>query len=172
MSRRDALLPLLAEQMLTHGLDMPLRPLADAVGTSDRMLLYYFETREELVAAVLGHLGQAFTQRLATAHPGGPAPSLHALSGLILDVARDPALTRTVRVWFSLLSDPARRPLAAGIIAGYHEWLATALPDGADPDAADALLAFVEGAIVLDAAGQSDRVDRARAVLFPPPDAG
>lgn len=39
---------------LEHGLiGLSLRPLAAELGTSDRMLLYHFETKDELVAAVL-----------------------------------------------------------------------------------------------------------------------
>lgn len=170
--RRDALLPALAEAVMEHGLDLPLRPLAAAAGTSDRMLIYHFGSREGLIGAVLAHLGAGVSARLAEAHPGGPAPSLHALSGMMLDVLRDPALARTVRVWFQLLADPERRPMAGALIDGYHAWLTAALPPDAPEGAADAVLAFAEGAVILDAAGRSDRVDRARAVLFPVADAG
>jgi AcrR family transcriptional regulator len=48
----------LAEQatdyVLEHGLlDLSLRPLAAALGTSDRMLLYHFKDKNDLVATVL-----------------------------------------------------------------------------------------------------------------------
>jgi AcrR family transcriptional regulator len=40
--------------MIRHGLaDLSLRPLARALGTSDRMLLYYFGTKERMVAEAL-----------------------------------------------------------------------------------------------------------------------
>ena len=49
---------MLAEQatdyVLEHGLiDLSLRPLAAALGTSDRMLLYHFQDKNDLVATVL-----------------------------------------------------------------------------------------------------------------------
>jgi len=48
---RDSLLPLLAAHVLTHGLGQAsLRPLARAAGTSDRMLLYHFGSKEALMA--------------------------------------------------------------------------------------------------------------------------
>ena len=51
---RETLLPLLAAYVLENGLaDVSLRPLAKAAGTSDRMLLYHFGSKEELVAALL-----------------------------------------------------------------------------------------------------------------------
>src|ERR1044072_7743808 len=51
--RRD-LLDRIREYMIRNGLaDLSLRPLARALGTSDRMLLYYFGTKERLVAEAL-----------------------------------------------------------------------------------------------------------------------
>ena len=42
------------DYVLEHGLiGLSLRPLAAALGTSDRMLLYHFGTKDDLVAAVL-----------------------------------------------------------------------------------------------------------------------
>jgi AcrR family transcriptional regulator len=51
--RRD-LLDRIREYMIRNGLaDLSLRPLARTLGTSDRMLLYYFGTKERLVAEAL-----------------------------------------------------------------------------------------------------------------------
>jgi AcrR family transcriptional regulator len=54
VSRRDDLLDQVTDHVLEHGLiGLTLRPLAAAVGTSDRMLLYHFGSRDELVTAVV-----------------------------------------------------------------------------------------------------------------------
>lgn len=54
VSRRDELLDLVTDHVLEHGLiGLTLRPLAAAVGTSDRMLLYHFGSRDDLVTAVV-----------------------------------------------------------------------------------------------------------------------
>lgn len=51
--RRD-LLDRVREYVIRNGLaDLSLRPLARALGTSDRMLLYYFGTKERMVAQAL-----------------------------------------------------------------------------------------------------------------------
>ncbi|MFD8214977.1 TetR/AcrR family transcriptional regulator [Streptomyces sp. NPDC059697] len=51
--RRD-LLDQVREYMIRNGLaDLSLRPLARALSTSDRMLLYYFGTKERMVAEAL-----------------------------------------------------------------------------------------------------------------------
>lgn len=53
-ARRDALAEAATDYALEHGLiGLSLRPLAAALGTSDRMLLYHFAGKDDLVAAVL-----------------------------------------------------------------------------------------------------------------------
>ncbi|MEZ0579310.1 TetR/AcrR family transcriptional regulator [Nocardioides sp. MH1] len=52
--RREEWTPAATDYVLAHGLiGLSLRPLAAALGTSDRMLLYHFDTKDDLVAAVL-----------------------------------------------------------------------------------------------------------------------
>jgi AcrR family transcriptional regulator len=52
--RREALAEAATDYALEHGLiDLSLRPLARAIGTSDRMLLYHFADKDDLVATVL-----------------------------------------------------------------------------------------------------------------------
>ncbi|WP_308257777.1 TetR/AcrR family transcriptional regulator [Pseudonocardia lacus] len=54
-ARRAELLELAYRYALTHGLaGMSLRPLAEAVGSSPRVLLFLFGSKEELVRALLG----------------------------------------------------------------------------------------------------------------------
>ena len=54
MSRRDELLDQVTDHVLEQGLiGLTLRPLAAAIGTSDRMLIYHFGSRDALVSAVL-----------------------------------------------------------------------------------------------------------------------
>jgi AcrR family transcriptional regulator len=51
---RERLLELTARHLLEHGvLDLRLRTLGEAIGSSHRVLLYYFGSREELIAEAL-----------------------------------------------------------------------------------------------------------------------
>ncbi|MGW3645470.1 TetR/AcrR family transcriptional regulator [Streptomyces sp. NPDC000878] len=53
-ARREELAALATDYVLDHGLiGLSLRPLAAAIGTSDRMLLYHFADKDDLVATVL-----------------------------------------------------------------------------------------------------------------------
>lgn len=54
MDRREQLLEDVTDHVLEHGLiGLTLRPLAAAIGTSDRMLIYHFESRDALVSEVV-----------------------------------------------------------------------------------------------------------------------
>src|ERR1700712_2925280 len=53
--RREELAQGATDYVLEHGLiGLSLRPLAAALGTSDRMLLYHFASKDDLVVTVLG----------------------------------------------------------------------------------------------------------------------
>jgi AcrR family transcriptional regulator len=53
-ARRDALLERAYAYVLTHGLtELSLRPLAAAIGTSPRVLLFLFGSKDDLVQAIL-----------------------------------------------------------------------------------------------------------------------
>jgi AcrR family transcriptional regulator len=55
VSRREQLLDQVTDHVLEHGLiGLTLRPVAAAIGTSDRMLIYHFGGRDALVSAVVG----------------------------------------------------------------------------------------------------------------------
>lgn len=64
-ARRDELVETLADHVLAHGLaEASLRSLGEAAGTSDRMLLYYFKDKADLVEAVLTSLSRRLTPLL------------------------------------------------------------------------------------------------------------
>ena len=53
-ARRDQVAQAATDYVLEHGLvGLSLRPLAAELGTSDRMLLYHFDSKDDLVATVL-----------------------------------------------------------------------------------------------------------------------
>lgn len=58
MSRREELLDQVTDHVLAHGLiGLTLRPVAKAIGTSDRMLIYHFGSRDHLVTEVVTRTG-------------------------------------------------------------------------------------------------------------------
>lgn len=76
MNRRETLLEAVTGHVLEHGLiDLTLRPLAAAIGTSDRMLIYHFGSRDALVSAVVARVGELSSAELDRLEP---APSVRA----------------------------------------------------------------------------------------------
>jgi AcrR family transcriptional regulator len=156
--RRAVLTGRLADHLLAHGLGQTsLRVLAPAVGTSDRMLLYYFRDKDDLLSAAALELGQRF-QDMLTAGPPGPIPAETLLS-LLLDLARTEAVRPYLALWLDMAGraaygDPLWQQAGRAIGLGFRDWIAARLdlPAGADPGAAArALLARIEGEVVLGA---------------------
>lgn len=95
-SAREALLDKAIAHVAAHGLsDLSLRELAAAVGTSHRMLIYHFGSREGLVAAIVARI---------------EAQQRAALEALAQDSTTPSELVR--RQW-DQLSDPALRPFVS-----------------------------------------------------------
>ena len=73
MSRREELLDQVTDHVLSQGLiGLTLRPVAAAIGTSDRMLVYHFGSRDGLVAAVLARVSERSVDAVGTL-PGAPS---------------------------------------------------------------------------------------------------
>lgn len=111
-ARRAELLELAYAYALTHGLaELSLRPLATAIGSSPRVLLYLFGSKEGLVRALLARARQA---ELA----------------LLAEVARSPARTiEVVEAVWGWLARPEHRALLALWVEGYGR----SLVDSAGP---------------------------------------
>jgi AcrR family transcriptional regulator len=71
--RRTELLERITDHVLAEGLiGLSLRPAAAAVGTSDRMLIYHFGTRDALVSAVVERTNER-AMAAVRALPGAPS---------------------------------------------------------------------------------------------------
>lgn len=65
-TRKDALIESIVGYLLEHGLaNLSLRPLAEAVGTSARLLVYHFESKERLLGEVLEAMQARLRQSMA-----------------------------------------------------------------------------------------------------------
>jgi AcrR family transcriptional regulator len=162
---RTALLDALAAHVLAHGLNSAsLRPLAAAAGTSDRMLIYHFGSKDGLIAALLRQLADRMQAGLSTALPPGPFATEGALLRAVVGLMRSPPFRPYIRVWFDIVSAAAQGQVAhhaAGqeILSLYADWIAVRHPEG--PAAAPRLLALVEGILLMDAVGQAALADAA-----------
>lgn len=161
---RETLLPLLAGHVLETGLEgLTLRPLARAAGTSDRMLLYHFGTKDALVTALLSYLAETYAGALDDAFPDVRASSRRDLAETVLAVTGRPDFAPFIRLWWQIVSGAARgnsayRDSAGAMVDILLDWLTAHVP-ATDPDPAAAarkILTVVEGAIMLESIGRGD----------------
>ncbi|MBA4008684.1 MAG: TetR/AcrR family transcriptional regulator [Erythrobacter sp.] len=162
---RDVLLPLLMEHVLTHGLGQAsLRPLAKAAGTSDRMLIYHFGSKERLISELLTFAASVYAAGLEAvittdAHP----PTRADLLARILEQNAGPASQPFKNLWWEIVGGAARdlpgyREAARGMMHELLGWLERNMPPG-DPDPAGGarfLLTVIEGTMMLSAVGHED----------------
>jgi AcrR family transcriptional regulator len=159
--KRDALLDSMADFVLTHGLGAAsLRPLAKAAGLSDRMLLYYFKDKDELIAAILARIVARLTDHLNAQDLGAPMP-VEELADRLLPILLAPAMWPFMCVWLEIAAlagrgDSCYRQIGGQIGAGFLAWgsmhLDSAMPAQKVVDARH-LLVLIEGQIVLKSLG-------------------
>jgi AcrR family transcriptional regulator len=163
--RRKALVVSAADHLLLHGFAASgLRALARAAGTSDRMLLYYFRDKEELLEAALAHIAGQLTLELAAA-ADGKLP-VDALSRRIARRLLDDRLWPYMRLWLEMASraahgDPLCRRLGEALGRGFLAWGEAQLEsadDAARAGEAARLFAMIEGLVLLKSLGLDDVV--------------
>lgn len=153
---------LLAEGMsaLTFG------RLSRDTGVSDRMLVYRFGTKAALLERALDVVVAGIRDELAglvDEPPVTPGAVLHRAAAAMRSPQRAPVLS----TWFEVLAaatrgDAASAAAAERIARGWHEWLVDVLAAEPDPRrSATEVLARLEGALVLHAAGLTVEADAA-----------
>jgi AcrR family transcriptional regulator len=151
-TRRAELLELAHRYVLRHGLtDMSLRPLAAAVGSSPRVLLYLFGSKDGLVQALLARSRAEEIALLAAVRAKGGGPA-EAVEGLWAWLAA-PERRNLLRLW---AEGYARSLGSAGPWAGFgartvEDWLdvlAEVLGPAAGPAHRTAVLAVLRGALL------------------------
>lgn len=157
--RRRQLLDALVAEFSTGGIgDRSLREVAAAVGTSHRMLLHHFGSREDLLVAIVEEVERRQMELLAEL-PADPAQSFAAMWADL----RRPELRQSERLFFECYARAAQgeKPFARMIPGAVDGWLAEAealkyLADGpVDPALARLGLAVVRG-LLLDLVATDD----------------
>ena len=156
LDQRANVTEILAAHVLEKGLaDTSLRQLAKAAGVSDRMMLYYFEDKADVMTAVMQAIAARFTVQLDQAFPGEEPRVIGKLFKEIADLTSRPDLQPFMRVWIEAITSAARGlepylTVSRQIADGFLDWIETRLPDGATRRAdAIMLLTMIEGLSVM-----------------------
>jgi AcrR family transcriptional regulator len=123
MTRRDELAEQATDYALEHGLiGLSLRPLAAALGTSDRMLIYHFGSKDALVAAVLATSNE---RSMRTIRDLPPSPSVRQAVLDLWKASEEPQLRRCQRIYVeaAALGLFGREPYATSVRASNDVWL-------------------------------------------------
>lgn len=172
-TKKAELVRALADHVLAEGLGgASLRPLAAAVGTSDRMLLYYFPDKPALIAAVLEEVAGRMTM-LLDAQRGSERFDPAVLEARLLPTVLDPMVWPFMQLWLEMAALAARGDetcarVGEGIARGFIAWLddQLAIADPAERSAAALrLLMTIEGGVLLKSLGLGEGV----AALAPRP---
>jgi len=157
-SRRAALLAQIAALFLSRGLaEMALREVARELDTSDRMLLYYFKDKAELVTAALSAIASKLAEALQAALPSGRVAPAQLLAQITTLLASRP-IKPYMNVWADLVAHGTRgeepyRTFMSASAAGWLERIETRvnLPEGAERRrVAAVLLTIAEGSRMLE----------------------
>lgn len=103
LDRRAELLERIVEALLESGAaDLSLRPLAERVGTSARLLIYHFESKDQLVAHAIDRVHDDIAASLGVRVARDQPASLRALLTMFWEWSSEPANLRYFRLLFEI----------------------------------------------------------------------
>jgi AcrR family transcriptional regulator len=155
-NRRAAVLVKAADYVLEQGLaGLSLRPLAKALGTSPRMLLYDFESKDRLIHEVLAEIRRREASLLEA--------EVHTLEDVWAWIAapeREPFLRLFFEVYVAGLAKGEAEPL----VRDWLDFLRTSWQPPLDDATATLMVAVVRG-LLLDRLATGDRTRTDEALL-------
>jgi AcrR family transcriptional regulator len=156
VERRRELLDALIDAFADGGIgDRSLRELAEAVGTSHRMLLHHFKSRDELLLSIVDEV----ERRQMSVLPGAATEPAEAMTVMWADLCR-PELRPFERLFFECYARGAQgeQPFARMLPGAVESWLSEV--DAKTGGAADRALArlglAVTRGLLLDLVGTDD----------------
>lgn len=170
--RRNAVLESIVDYMLAEGLsNTSLRSLAAAADTSDRMLLYYFADKNDLMVCAFECFVQRLSARLSEMLPTGRQP-FDLLLARMWKLLKAPEYEPYLRIWYDALGhasqgDDLYRSMTNRVVAVWLEYFETRLdaPPRERRDQVAALVAAAYGLVMMRYIGREDEADIAASVL-------
>lgn len=151
MDRRELLLDAVTDHVLRHGLiGLTLRPVAAAIGTSDRMLIYHFTSRDALVSAVVDRTSERAVV-IIEALPG--AADVRAAVNQLWTAYRTPPLTGCLDVYCQAAAEGliGREPYLHDARASNERWSRALagyfVRSGAPPERVGRIVTLVDSAL-------------------------
>ncbi|MEZ4862839.1 MAG: TetR/AcrR family transcriptional regulator [Caldilineaceae bacterium] len=152
-AKKAQIIAQITQYLIENGMaDIGLRKLAAVSGASDRMLIYYFETKEALLSQVLEAIAAGFTEQL-DALLGQHQRCAAVLLSELLALGGAPQFRAVIQLWFEVVGLAARgqEPFATSATAiakNWLQWIEHRL-DAEERRQAIALFAELEGRLML-----------------------
>ncbi|MEZ4735446.1 MAG: TetR/AcrR family transcriptional regulator [Caldilineaceae bacterium] len=155
--KKQQIIAQITQHMVANGLsDLGLRRLAAVAGTSDRMLIYYFGTKDALIGTALQSIAANLALQFDAALGTGQRDA-NTLLAELLTLGAVPPFDAMIRLWFEVIGLAARgkAPYAENATAIAQNWLAWIQRRLTDADADQAATVFVtlEGTLLLNLLG-------------------
>ncbi len=151
--KKQQIIQHIAHYLMQEGfLNTGLRTLARVAQTSDRMLIYYFESKEALIGEALQSLAEGLVRQLDSLL-GTHERSGSTLLEELLTASYEQAFKPILQLWFEIvgLSMRGQEPYAEitqSIAKNWLQWTHSRLHDDEKPNA-QALFAQLEGHLML-----------------------
>ena len=158
--KKEEIIQCVAQHLVTRGFEESgIRALAASAGVSDRMLMYYFETKEELIAQALLLLAEGMNASLDQLIPQRRASARQIVEALTASDNQNDLQRSVLMLWFEIVGLAIRgaepyRSTAKQILEGYEQWIGNKLPPDQSHRAHE-LLAQIEGQIMLNLLGDN-----------------
>jgi len=169
IQRAKALAKIQAHLLETGLAETGVRQLAAAADISDRMLLYYFEDKTEVLAAALSGISANVVMTLSAAIPADQRMSPRALVNTATELTRGAAMGAEMRLFVECVAAAAQgeapyETIANQIMEGFLIWVDAHL-DIDDPNerksTAAMILALIDGIALLEICTDETRGDLA-----------
>lgn len=151
MSRREELLDQVTDHVLEHGLiGFTLRPVAKAIGTSDRMLIYHFGSRDQLVAEATTRACDRAREVVETLPP---ADGVRAAVETLWQTYQRTSMRRSLDVYVQAAATGliGHEPYRSVVRASNQRWVATIrdyiVRSGATEERAARVVAMIDSAL-------------------------
>lgn len=151
--RRKEIVNAVAQHLVKEGFrNSGLRALAKSIGISDRMVMYYFETKDDLIAAAITSIGENLAEGMEQSLPPGLSTAPQVLDALLCQEKTE-EVKAILQLWFEIVGlamrgDEPYKTTASLLLSSSEDRIRKRLRSGQKHRARE-VLASLEGELMI-----------------------